>query len=260
MKLIISDLAKAEKFSVIFQNLKSQAENINIDFLDDKVYIQGMDTSHVSLFEMTIKKSWFDEYELDSDDLPVIGVSTLFLHKILHTRFPNQSIEICYTGNPEYLEISFTSEIKEEYNKSFEIPVMDIDIEKMHIPEIEYDADLEITTNTLSKMIDEFAIFDEKLCVTLGNDIITLKAGSNFGNMTVSLSVDDVEEYAVEPDSNATISYSIKHFQQICSYHKITKIVKMGFSDSNPMMVNYELDEESCIKFYLAPSINNDED
>ena len=33
----------------------------------------------------------------------------------------------------------------------------------------------------------------------------------------------------------------------------------MGFSDSNPMMVNYELDENSTIKFYLAPSFQDDE-
>ena len=77
-------------------------------------------------------------------------------------------------------------------------------MEKMHIPEIEYDADLEITTSTLSKMIDEFAIFDEKIHFTLGDETITLKAGSAFGNMTVALKVEDVEEYAVEPESNLT--------------------------------------------------------
>ena len=259
MKLVINDLIKAEKFTLLFQNLKAQAENINIDFLDERMYIQGMDTSHVSLFEISIDKSWFDSYEILTEDLSVIGINNISIHKVLNTRFPNQTIELSYSGEPDYLEIDFTSEIKEEYNKSFQIPIMDIDMEKMHIPEIEYDADLEITTATLSKMIDEFAIFDEKIFVTLGNDIITLKAGSSFGNMTVSLSIDDVEEYAVEPDSNATISYSIKHFQQICGYHKLTKIVKMGFSDSNPMMVSYELDEGSCVKFYLAPSISDEE-
>jgi proliferating cell nuclear antigen PCNA len=259
MKLIINDLIKADKFTLLFQNLKSQCENINIDFLPERMYIQGMDTSHVSLFEMSLDKSWFDTYEVTTEDIPVIGINNVSLHKVLHTRFPNQIVELSYSGEPEYLDIDFKSEIKEEFNKSFQIPIMDIDMDKMHIPEIDYDADLEITTSTLSKMIDEFAIFDEKIHVTLGNDIITLKAGSSFGNMTVSLSIDDVEEYAVEPDSNATISYSIKHFQQICSYHKLTKIVKMGFCDSNPMMVSYELDESSCIKFYLAPSINDDE-
>ena len=188
MKLVINDLIKADKFTLLFQNL-TQAENINIDFLDDRMYIQGMDTSHVSLSH--IDKSLFDS-ETSSEDLSVIELIMCFCKSVEYA-ISNQTIELSYSGEPEYLEIDFTSEIKEEYNKSFQIPIMDIDMEKMHIPEIEYDADLEITTATLSKMIDEFAIFDEKIFVTLGNDIITLKAGSSFGNMTVSLSIDDVE-------------------------------------------------------------------
>ena len=41
---------------------------------------------------------------------------------------------------------------KDEFNKSFQLPLMELNIEKLHIPEIEYQADLLITTNILTKM------------------------------------------------------------------------------------------------------------
>ena len=37
--------------------------------------------------------------------------------------------------------IDFNSEIENEFNKSFQLPLMELDIEKLHIPSIEYQAD-----------------------------------------------------------------------------------------------------------------------
>ena len=62
MIFTITDLVNAEKFTHIFQQLKNFTDNINIDFLPDKVYIQGMDTAHVSLYEISLDASFFEKY------------------------------------------------------------------------------------------------------------------------------------------------------------------------------------------------------
>ena len=66
MKFTITDLVNAEKFVHIFQHLKNFADNINIDFMDDKIYIQGMDSAHVSLYEISLGKSFFEEYTIET--------------------------------------------------------------------------------------------------------------------------------------------------------------------------------------------------
>ena len=257
MKFTITDLVNAEKFVHIFQHLKNFANNINIDFMDDKVYIQGMDGAHVSLYEISLDKSFFDEYSIDSDDTREIGVNNVFLYKILNTRFPNQTIEFSYEGDPDYLNIDFDSEVKNEFNKSFQLPLMELDIEKLHIPSIEYQADLVISTTVLTKMIDEFAIFDEKINIKCNDESINFKAVGVEGNMNVELPIEDVEEYLLEEDGNMDVTYSIKHFQYMCSFNKLSDSIKMGFSDSQPMLISYEF-ADCFAKFYLAPSISED--
>lgn len=254
MIFTITDLVNAEKFTHIFQQLKNFTDNINIDFLPDKVYIQGMDTAHVSLYEISLDASFFEKYVIEDSDRKEIGVNNVFLYKILNTRFPNQTIEISYEGDPDYLSIDFNSEIKDEFNKSFQLPLMELDIEKLHIPEIEYQADLVITTSVLTKMIDEFAIFDEKINIKCNDESINFKAVGIEGNMNVEIPIDDVEEYLLEEDGNMDISYSIKNFQYMCGFNKLSDLIKMGFSDSQPMLISYEFGE-SFAKFYLAPSI-----
>ena len=257
MKFTITDLVNADKFAHIFQHLKNFADNINIDFLEDKVYIQGMDNAHISLYEINLDRSFFDEYVIDDNDSREIGINNVFLYKILNTRFPNQTIEISYEGDPDYLNIDFNSDVKDEFNKSFQLPLMELDIEKLHIPGIEYQADLVITTNVLTKMIDEFAIFDEKINIKCNDESINFKAVGIEGNMNVEMPIDDVEEYLLEEDGNMDVTYSIKNFQYMCGFNKLSDYIKMGFSDSQPMLISYEFGD-SFAKFYLAPSISED--
>lgn len=257
MKLTITDITNAEKFVNIFQHLKNFTDNINIDFLPDKVYIQGMDSAHVCLYEISLDKSYFDEYTLGDNDKREIGINNVFFFKILNTRFPNQTIELSYENDPDYLDIDFNSELKGEFNKSFQLPLMELDIEKLHIPEIEYQADLMIATTVLTKMIDEFAIFDEKINIKCNDESIHFKAVGVEGNMNVELPIEDVEEYLLEEDGSMDVTYSIKNFQYMCGFNKLADSIKMGFSDSQPMLVSYEFG--NCYaKFYLAPSISED--
>ena len=135
---------------------------------------------------------------------------------------------------------------------------MEINIEKLHIPEIEYQADLIISTCVLTKMIDELAIFDEKININCNDEIIKFKATGVEGTMNVEIPIEDVDEYLLEEDGNMSVTYSIKQFQFMCDFNKLSGVVKMGISDSQPMLISYEFNE-SFAKFYLAPSIVEEE-
>ena len=85
MKLVIANKKKAQIFTAIFQNLNKFTADINIHFREDDFYIQGMDTSHCSMFEITLKKDWFEDYV--NNENSVIGVNASVLYKIFNTKF-----------------------------------------------------------------------------------------------------------------------------------------------------------------------------
>ena len=61
-----------------------------------------------------------------------------------------------------------------------------------------------ITTNVLTKMIDEFAIFDEKINIKCNDESINFKAVGIEGNMNVEIPIDDVDLAGSPPGCYST--------------------------------------------------------
>ena len=62
MKVIISNKHKKDLFVALFQTLKNCSTLVNVKFQKDMLHIQGMDKSHICLFDVKIQKKWFDEF------------------------------------------------------------------------------------------------------------------------------------------------------------------------------------------------------
>ena len=45
---------------------------------------------------------------------------------------------------------------------------------------------------------------------------------------------------------------------KMCISTKLTSNIMLGISDEYPMLLNYDLGEESYAKFYVAPKVSND--
>ena len=72
LKFYVKDDNKCDIFVHIFQHLKLFSNNVNLRFDEDKLYVQGMDGSHVSVFELNITSSWFDEYNIEQNKDAII--------------------------------------------------------------------------------------------------------------------------------------------------------------------------------------------
>jgi len=59
MKFEIKDKKKCDIFISIFNNLKNFTDNTLINVNEDELYIQGMDNSHVSMYELKLTSRGF---------------------------------------------------------------------------------------------------------------------------------------------------------------------------------------------------------
>ena len=81
MNILINDTTKADLFSSLFQHIKLFTEQVNITFNKDKMYLQTMDSSRVSIFEMHLPEKWFNEFKLDNDKTIILGIMLIFYLK-----------------------------------------------------------------------------------------------------------------------------------------------------------------------------------
>ena len=163
MKLLIANAKRQTRLPKCLQILRDLQEAITIRFSEENIYIQGMDLSHVALYEFLLDKHWFDAYKLNTGDSKIISISLEILSKVLAMRQKNQIILIDFDNNPDKLNVQFKN-IKpnaKEYPKEYTLPLMEIDSELLEIPDVEYEVDFTINAKTFSLLVSQLENFDE---------------------------------------------------------------------------------------------------
>jgi proliferating cell nuclear antigen len=217
-----------------------------------------MDSSHCSMFEIKITKEWFDLFQVDEE--LTLGINTDILYKIFHTKQNNQYIEL-QCEDADRLSINFINlENSSDFPKEYEISLMDIDSEILHIPDCDFNVEFSLESKPFSTVIDQLAIFGDNIEFCCSEENMDLIAKGDLGTMKVNLLEEDkkyVEEIIIGLDDEKKFNYSIKFLQMFCSFSKIIPNVKINLLENVPMRMQYSLTENSYIHLFLAPKIED---
>ena len=81
MEIVIADKDKFTKFSSIFRHLPLFMDTVNIHVNTNGIYLQGMDTSQVCLFELRLQDDWFTSYQVEHN--VVLGIHCNTFYKVI---------------------------------------------------------------------------------------------------------------------------------------------------------------------------------
>lgn len=191
--------------------------------------------------------------------LDINNFSTILNYALKHDKLEL----IANINNPDYININLLNSENTKnsnYNHYFELPLMDVDIEKINIPNnIEYDVDFIINSKKFSEIIQELLVFDNTINITTNENEIELKSSGNNGKLNVKVPVDDLEEYIIAENETINMSYSLNHLNKMIISTKLTNNVFISLTNNFPMCVKYVIDQEtnSNIIFFVAPKIED---
>lgn len=266
MKLQIQDKHKIDIFVAIFQLLKNCSNTVKLDFFQDKLYIQGMDKSHVCLFNVNICKEWFQCYIHDEMECQSIVADSSSLFTILSRSQENNILVIYYesenidTLNIDMLVSESSNKEKEkekgEYNRYFQIPLVDNEQEMLEIPAIEYDAEFSLKSKQLFDLTSQLILFGDVLNIICSEDGIDLHTSGDHGKMKVAIPIDDLNEFSISEGETIDLSYSLPYIHKMCLTTKLSKDIEIGIREDYPISIKYDLGEKSYVLFFVAPKVN----
>ena len=114
MEITIKNKSRVEQLVTVFRYLQSLSDMVNIYLTEERLYIQGMDASHVCLSEVAISSKWFDTYNTVNMTL---GVSCKILFKVINCWKDGQEIKLHCEDGGDKLYINFNG--GNNINKSF---------------------------------------------------------------------------------------------------------------------------------------------
>jgi len=266
MELSISDKTKFLQFANVFRYLPVfNMELVNINISNEELYIQGMDSSQVCLFELKLKNDWFDSFKTDKNY--VLGIHSLTFYKVIQCLEDNEQLMSIKYNDGDCLHIALENvNGSKKINKYFELPLVDIDVDMLDIPETDYSVDMEIKSLSISNYIEQLLIFDETFTLSCDSDTINMKSKSESGSLKIEMSEDNIIMYAVEDDMELLeMCFALTYVKNMCAFSKITKSVVISLNKDTPMRFHQSLDDadifensESYIRLYLAPKIDDD--
>jgi len=270
MKIVLTDSRKVSQFACILRHLKNISSNIELLFTNEKLYTQGMDSAHASLFELNLLKEWFSEYEMEKDETYSIGINCEILFKILNCFTDTENIEINYTKNSDFLNFILnarkgTNGIRKEFN----IPLLVLETELMDIPDTEWEADLKMVSDIFSTLVGELGIFSDELIIKCDDDIKMTGKGAT-GSMNAVIKEENILQYAIAEDTELNVKYAMNYVIQFAGFSKVNKEVNIHFSKDKPMKIQYNMDDvmdedddddekpaKNFIRFFLAPKFDD---
>ena len=279
MEFILTTKDKINKFITVFKHLKNVSDAINITFTPDGLYIQTMDGSHICMFEMKLNHSWFDEYTIEENC--ILGVNPKIIGMVCNCYEDGQIIKWkMESPTSDKVQVSFMSNADEskEFNKDFEVPLMDLDEELMQVPEdSEWQMDMVIMSHRLTKILAQLENFGDDLTWIASEEKMTLKCTGEHGSIHATIDNDNLEEYSIEEDTQVKVSYSMKYLKLITMFSKLNDRTIMNVSECLPLRIQYCMsdppessDEEeteyglenmdecsSYARFFLAPKMDD---
>lgn len=257
---VISDKRKKEIFISIFSLLKSSSSQIYLTINKITFHIQGMDKSHVCLFDLKLNYDWFDYYEVNKKY--ELSFDTGTFYSIINTKCEEQGLVFYLEENTtDTLSIEFKNNQNSkntDYNKFFKLPVLEYEYDEMTIPTTEYDAEFVLPSKKVTDMLSQLNNFGDDLNIKCSQDCVDFKAYGSSVEMRVNIPIDDMISYAIVEDEEVNLTYSLIYVNKMCIANKLANNIDFYLSNDAPMKINYNLGNESSLIFYIAPKLSDD--
>ena len=272
---IVISPKKANTLCEILKKLRLFTESVVLMINHERLYIQGLDSSHIIIFDLHLSTDWFETIEVDSESNFDFGLHTGILSKILNVKSETQKMRIYNEENSmDKLGIDFIEGDANDYDKFFEIPLMDIDNDLLEIPETDYDASIIMETKNYKSIIDDFNGLEfQNLNIKCNDEDVKFSCEASHGNMELCVKESQIYSYEVVEGSEIKNYYNLNFLVKICQF-KISKYISIQQSNGIPIEIKYllnpsELDDspnegniekltKNWFKFYLAPCTDDD--
>lgn len=256
-------LGNAALLKKIIEAIKDLVTDAPFDCSENAMCLQAMDSSHVALVSLKLEVGLFETYRCDRTIN--LGMSLANMAKALKCANNDDTCLIRYEEN-DADSITFAFEdTKRGKTQEVTVKMMDIDNEHLGIPEQDYAAVVVMPSTEFQKTCRDLAMFSDSLTITVTKAGIVFNGkgdtGSSVVNYPPTKNVDDDDNEAVVVTVNepVNVNFSIKYMNHFTKATGLSPRVKLALCNNIPIVVEYGIEDNGYLRFYLAPKIDEDD-
>lgn len=249
--------------------------DINIEYCEDGLALQAMDSSHVALCTIILNAAGFQTFTCDQPGM--LGLNTQSLAKLLKCATNDDIITLKTTAqNQDVLGLVFEGQ-KQEFNKitEFDLKLLVIDEEQLEVPETEYDYTIQMPSAEFLRIIKNLSDLGDSCTISLKNGTVQFASSGDIADGTITLEQTNTNNGAEHSDETAVViakrdgggddlklNFSLRYLLIFAKASAMCPTVHISVLSNVPIMIQYNIGAEpdynhGNIRFYLAPKIDD---
>jgi len=255
-------LVQGRVFKQLIEALKDLVADANIDCTTDEISIQAMDSSHVSLVQVTLLSSGFDHYRCDR--AISLGFNSTNMSKILKCAGNDDIITLKADDSAETLTLMFEAPSQDRI-ADFELKLMDISSESLGIPDTSYLSTIKMPSGEFQRIIRDLQVLGDTCVISCTKEGVRFSVAGDLGTGNVLLrnntgaSDKEEDQVIIDMEEPVELTFALRYLNFFTKATSLGPTVILSMSPEVPIVVEYPIEEMGHIKYYLAPKIDEDE-
>lgn len=268
----------------IFNSIDNIYHDINLMIEKDGIYLKQLNSTHICYVILELFSDDFSNFDYNYyENSIIIGINLKNLVSILNVCKDSNYIELILSDFDKLHIKSITN-----YDlKEFELNLLSIDNDMLHIPSFDYNCEFKLSSDIYSDIVDtcsimkgdsiEFSILDKNLIIKsngeLGNYSQLFKSKTNMSeNNKLIITKDNdckkgrlitkkKETYMLNcSELNFNINFDLDILNKLKKISKMVDIIDISVKPDSPIKLDFIINDStgSMLQFYISPKIRDD--
>jgi proliferating cell nuclear antigen len=211
--------------------------------------LKATDPSQISMVDFSLPKKAFEKF--DSSDTR-LGLDLDYLNQVLSRAQSGDELTLLLDEKKSFLSVTFRNDAE----RSFQVPLIDISSSEVPNPKIEFDSELVVSAGFLQSALKDAALISSHIVLGCSDEKFFVKANSSKGNLNEELkhNKSTLPEFRVKRECRSM--YPVDYLQDMLKVASSDTRVTVFLKSNAPIKLSYSVGDAN-INYFLAPRIEN---
>ena len=218
-----------------------------------------MDSSHVSLITLCLRKEGFTHYRCDQT--LTMGLRMSSIAKILKCADGGDMISLKAEDEGDTLILEFENENADRIS-NIELKLIELDAEHLDIPEEESQAVINMNSSEFQRLCRDLGTLGDSCCISVTKEGVRLSVDGDIGKGSVTLrqgeSMEGKNGVSIEMKEAIEQKFALRYLIMFTKASSLSDRVKLTLTNEMPLKVEYTIEGLGNLCFYLAPKMDGD--
>jgi proliferating cell nuclear antigen len=238
----------------IFECIKDFMSEVQIHFTQQGLSIQCMDSTHVSLVDVTLNRSAFDLFSLKT---PLcLGVGAQVLYKALCALNIDDALTIMQVEEGgDVLTLILESRppkqiIAEDY---FEIKLVHVFHEPLRIsPSTCFKCRVQMPSTEFQRIVSDSQVIGDTCLISCTDRGIRFRTASQHIQRSILVRANSTE-VVISMKEPVELNFSLRYLKDVTNATPLSSIVHISMSPNVPAVIEYRIQDCGSVRYLVAP-------